>query len=157
MTRNSENSFIVCSVASLMAFLKLVEEVWDREKYVTFSWKIGPKSSMPQKALIHIWFRTWAAHTLKTAERLITKEQVEEMKDWVKRTYYIETSAGHMVKQRNDPFHPDKCRMVYTSIEEWGRGECHDVMEWMQLKAAKHGLILESTGEFQKLKQEQHR
>ncbi|HEX7762567.1 MAG TPA: hypothetical protein VF433_03015 [Cellvibrio sp.] len=151
-----ENSFIVCSVGSLMAFLKLAEELWDKEKYVEFGWKIGPRSSMPQKALIHIWFRTWVAHLTRQRERDVTQKQINGMKHWVKKHYYLQTGADFMIDHEPDPYDPRQLRKTFSSIADWSPAECADVMTWMQATAANNGLILESMGEFQRLKQQQN-
>lgn len=151
-----ENTFIVNSIGTAVAMQRKVEELFDKEKYVQFSWKAGAKTSMPQKALIHIWFRTWMAAICKKKEEDVTKVEIESMKRSVKARYYNATGAAFLVETLSDPFSPSKKRVEYTSISDWTAGECHAVMEWMQDRAAEQGIILESMGEYQRLKHGQH-
>lgn len=148
----AENKFTVYSTKTLSQFIGLLPALFDREKYIVFSWKIGPKSSMPQKALIHIWFKIWVAFIYKKPVDLVTANEIDAMKRSVKVRYYNETAASFMVEELRDPLAPDKRRLEFTSIATWGQGECFAVMEWMQDKAAEQGLILEADGEYKTLK-----
>lgn len=148
----AENKYTVYSVRTCAEFLKIAEALFEKDGYVAFSWKCGPTSSMPQKALIHIWFKKWVAFMFKKPEDMVTENEINAMKRSVKARYYHATGAAFMVEELVDPLAPSKKRTEYTSIADWSPGECYAVMEWMQIEAAERGLILESIGEHKKLK-----
>lgn len=152
----SSNKFIACSVGSLMAFLKLAEDLWNKEHYIEFSWKIGPRSSMPQKALMHIWLRQWVAHLTKQKERDVTQKQVDGMKHWVKKNFYLQTGADFMIDMEPNPYDLRESRRTFSSIADWTPAQCNEVMTWMQATAANNGCILESMGEFQEMNNSQY-
>jgi len=148
----ADNKFTVCSIGTAARMQDIVAEVFEKDKYAIFSWKIGATSTMPQKALIHIWFRKWAAYALRKPERDVTEREIAGMKRSVKARYYHATGEAFMVEEIADPLAPDRKRMEYTSIADWTPGECFSVMEWMQLTAAEHDLVLESIGEHKQMK-----
>lgn len=149
------NRFVIYSTASATVFARMVLDHARAHpgERIEYKWKIGDLASMEQKALIHIWFRTWVAHVHHKREEDVTKEEVEGMKRWVKAAFYHETAAEFMVERVPHPFKPDKTAIEYTSVADWSPSECHQVMTWMQARAADGGLILESIGEYQTMKQ----
>jgi hypothetical protein len=150
----ADNKFTVNSIGSMTKFISMVPEIFEKGLYVTFSWSAGKPSSMPQKALIHIWIRKYAAHLLHKPEADLTKAELAGMKRAIKTNYYNETHESFMVEEIHDPWHPDKKRMELTSIADYQVGECFKIMEWIQQTASGDGLILESIGEHKKLKRE---
>lgn len=152
--KTNGRQFIVCSARTAEEMKRKVDQLFSEMKYVVFSWKSGDTSTTLQKALIHIWLLKWAAFALSKVEDDVTKAEVEGMKRSVKSRYYHETGAAWMVEEIFDPLAPKKRRTEYTSIADWSPGECFMVMEWMQLKAAEQGLILEAEGEFERNKKQ---
>lgn len=152
----SENAFVVCSDRSLNEFLRRVVELQDEHKHVTWTYKTGKDRSLPQLALAHIWLRKYAAFLLRKPEDALTDGELNGMKRSAKKQYYREYGHDFMVETIRDPFHPDTARPELTSMGKWKAGELYQFMEWLQGKAAGDGLILESTGEHQKLKQRQN-
>lgn len=150
----AENSITVCSARTCVAAQNKIEQLHKEHGYVVVSYRVGPLSSMPQKALVHIWFRQIMARVTGKAEDTITDDEIEDIKRSMKARYYHATGAPWMVHVLADPLAPSKKRRDYTSIARWGQGECFAFMEWLQLYCAERlGLVLESTGEHQKLKQ----
>lgn len=150
----SKNTFTVCSLRTAARMQEMVAEIFERDRYAVFSWRTGPLSSMPQLALFHIWLKKWAAHALHKPEADVSPNELAGMKRSVKARYYHETSAPWMVETIADPLAPGRTRTDYTSAAAWEVGEMFAVMEWMQLKAAEQGLVLEAIGEYQKNKTE---
>lgn len=152
----AEKKFTVCSVQTAAQMMKIVEENFAKDRYTIYTIKSGPMSSMPQLALCHIWLRQWIAHIYHKKESDVTNEELEDFKRKAKTKYYQETGESFAMAWMYDAMAPEKKSLQPTSIGDWQQGECFAFMEWMQLKAAEGGLILESRGEHKKLKQEQY-
>lgn len=150
----AKNQFTVNSMQTMLDFCRTVKEMYGDGAYIIFNWRIGKQASMPQKALVHIWFRKYASHLLKKPERDLSNTDLYAMKRSAKVHFYNETHESFMVEEIVDPFHPDKKRDEMTSIAAWAQSECYLFMMWLQEKAMHDDLILESIGEHQKLTQE---
>ena len=148
MSRDSANTFTVMSERTCEQLQKMIRDNFEKNKYTVYSWHNGETPHLGQKQLLHVWLRLWIAHHNRIAEDEVSKEHMEAWKLAVKMRYYAATGAAFMVKRYRDPKAPDGLRLEYTSVKDWTPGQCFQVMEWMQLKAAEQGLILESKGEF---------
>jgi hypothetical protein len=147
--KTNGRQFVVCSDRTVEQMQAMVPSLFKANKYVIFSWTYGDTATLPQKALIHIWLKTWAAFALHKREEDVTKQEMEGMKRSVKARYYHETGAAFMVEEIFDPLAPTKRRLEYTSIADWSPADCYHVMTWMQGQAAQNGLVLEAVGEYQ--------
>lgn len=143
-----ENKKIVNSERTRDEMIDNVYRLFDQHKFVTFEWSTDAACGLPQMALFHIWLRQYAAHILRISKHDVTEPIVEGMKKNVKKQYYVETSARFIVQQIVDPWAPDRIKLAYTSCAKWKRGEMYQVMNWLQMKAAEDGLVLESKGEY---------
>jgi len=144
----SDKKFIVNSSRSLEDFVSKVYEMYGSGTYLVFTWSTGRKSTMPQKALVHIWIRKYAAHLLRKKEKDVTKTEMATMKRAAKTHFYNETHESWAVEEISDPFHPDSKRMEVTSIADWAPDQCYHFMTWLQDRALmQNDLILESIGE----------
>jgi hypothetical protein len=144
-----ESRIIDCERA-MFNFFGEFQAVWQENKWLKVEWSDGSdrRTSMPQKALVHIWLRTYAAFLLKKPTKEVIEEEVELMKKHAKHEFYEETGESFAVARIIDPWHPDKERMVLTSIAKWDPGQCYMFMNWLQNKAGQQGLLLESKGEY---------
>lgn len=148
------NQTIVNSRQTLVNFKNEIDLLYGDGAYLIFTWKKGKEASMPQKALVHIWFRTFAAHMLRKREQDVTKYDLLAMKISAKKRFYNKTHESFMIEEITDPFSPDQKRLEMTSIADWSQGDCYNFMTWLQLEALEHGLVLESKGEHQRLTQD---
>lgn len=151
----AKKEFVVNSVSTLNQFIETVHELYGSGTYLIFSWRSAKKASMPQKALVHIWFKTFAAAVIKKPESDVTENEIKIIKEKLKANYYLQTHEDWMVEIITDPFHPDKKRREYTSIADWEPWQCSAFMSWFQMIAAdKFNVVLESIGEYKTMQQE---
>lgn len=148
----AKNEYVVNSARSLEGLVEKIHELYGGGNYLVFSWRSGKKSSMSQKALVHIWFRQYVAHLYRKSIKSVTDTDMESIKRSAKIQFYQETNEPWMVERITDPFHPDKSRLEVTSIADWEPWQCHAFMNWLQTRAAQDGLILESMGEYENFK-----
>jgi len=147
--------WIINSVHTEAAFIASVKQARAEHGYITFSApRIGKDRSLDQNALFHVWCTEYAAHLLNKTKKDVTKGELAGMKRIVKMKFATETPNRFMVHEVVDPF-TRKTKRDYTSSKDWKVGEAFMVMEWLQLKAANDGLILESLGQYDKLKRKQ--
>jgi hypothetical protein len=144
------NSRRTCELMKLQ-----VEQAFSEGKYIRFQWETGEPIKQEQLALFHIWLRKWVGHNFHKTDDEVSKHEIEKFKQEVKEQYYQETGAYWMVETVPDKLSANGQRVRMTSAASWSNGEAFKIMEWMQMKAAERGLILESTGEHQKLKEQQ--
>lgn len=145
------------SEPSFNAFMKFARELYDEHKFITWSWRIGADRSLTQNALFHVWLTELAAHLIKCHKDEITKGMVDGTKKTVKGLFYRENPFDWMVHKVYCPI-TKREKTDYTSSADWKQGEMFLVLTFMQNYAAmKHGLVLESKGEFNKLQREQNR
>ena len=145
-------AWIINSDHSEAAFFASVKALRAEHGYITFGApRIGKDRSLDQNALFHVWCTEYAAHLLKKDKREITKGELAGMKRIVKKKFNADVPNKFMVDTITDPFTKETKR-DYTSSKDWKVGEAFMVMEWLQLHAANDGLILESLGQYDKLK-----
>lgn len=143
------------SLSTLKAYIANVEALFAEHKYLTFpAPRIGADRSISQNSIWHVWLTEYAAHLARIDKRDVTKGMLAGMKRATKGRYYAHSSQSFMIHTIIDP-KTQRSRNDYTSSKDWKRGEMFAVLEWLQFEAANDGLILESKGEFAKLKRDQ--
>jgi hypothetical protein len=147
--------WIINSDHTETAFIASVKQARAEHGYITYSApRIGKDRSLDQNALFHVWCAEYAAHLLNKTKKDVTKGELSGMKRVVKIKFNTANSNNFMIDTITDPFTGDTKR-DYTSSADWKSGEAFIVMEWLQLHAANDGLILESLGQYDKLKRKQ--
>lgn len=135
-------------------FITDARALYDEFKYVTWPKpRIGPDRSIDQNALFYVWLTEYAAHLLKKTTEQVTAGEVEGMKRCIKGHFYQEFSYPWMVHKVLNP-ETGQTKKDYTSSAKWKRGEIYLVLDYMQMKAAGDRLVLESKGQYAKLKRE---
>jgi hypothetical protein len=134
------------------AYIADVKALRMQHGYLTFDApRIGKDASLDQKALFNIWIRNYAAHLLNKLPKQVTPGEHEGMKRVVKKGFNCHKANKFMVHDVINPI-TNESRKDYTSTKDWKVGEAYQVMEWLQMYAANDGLILESIGQYDKLK-----
>jgi len=110
--------------------------------------------TLSQNALLHVWLRSYASHLLKKKLELVSEREVGYMKMTAKRRCYADTGWGWLIEHRQDLITKESSKGL-TSSKKWSKGELFNFMEWLQAYGANDGLILESSGEYEALKDEQ--
>lgn len=145
-------AWLVNSDTSEIAFFAHVRALRAEHGYLTFpAARIGKDASLDQKALFNIWIREYAAHLLNKGPKQVTPGEHEGMKRVVKKGFNVSNPNTFMVHDVVNPITKES-RKDYTSTADWKVGEAYMVLEWLQLHAANDGLILESLGQYDKLK-----
>ena len=149
------NEFIINphSDATVQEFLYRFEEILKDKKPVKITMKKYTQSSLPQKALLHIWVREYAAHYYKKPIKELSDSEQTNMKVTLKQRAYKEYGWDFLTKKVTN-VETGISAYVLESISEYDKGECYMFMEFMQDYCAAQGLILESSGEFKRLKYE---
>lgn len=150
-----EKTFLVNSLPSMAAFLAKVPKMLNEFKCITFTWRIGEDRSLDQNALFHVWLTIYAAHLARIDRRDVSPGMVEHMKQVAKTHYYNMTGYDWMIDRKVNPRTGEKGEVYYRSSADYKTGEMFLFLTWLQDTAAKQGLVLESTGKFQKLQREQ--
>lgn len=134
------------------AFIAGVRALRAEHGVITYSApRIGKEVSLDQKALFNIWVRAYAAHILDKTPKQVTLGEHEGMKRHIKKCFNSQHPNKFMVHDVINPV-TKQSKKDYTSTKAWKVGEAFIVMEWLQLYAANDGLILESLGQYEKLK-----
>jgi len=150
------NKFLVNSQSSARQFQELIPELFDKEKYVTFTWTSGPMRSLPQLALAHIWLRTVVARLLKKDEKEVDDDEIESLKRTLKATYYHETANEWMITTLRELLPPHRERKEYSSMGKWSHAQMYEFLTWFQAWAAMRGIVLESKGQFAEIKKSEN-
>ena len=134
------------------AFFASVRAIRAEHGYITYSApRIGKDRSIDQNSLFHVWCTEYAAHLLNKTKKDVTKGELEGMKRIVKKGFNSNVPNNFMTHDVVNPKTGD-VKKDYTSSSDWKVGEAFMVMEWLQMYAANDGLILESIGQYDKLK-----
>jgi hypothetical protein len=142
----------VNSEHSEAAYIAHVKALRVEHGYLTFNApRIGKDRSLDQNALFHVWCTEYAAHLLKKHKSKVTKGELNGMKRVVKKGFNAQNANNFMVHDVVNPITGDS-KKDYTSSADWKVGEAFMVLEWLQMFAANDGLILESMGQYEKLK-----
>lgn len=148
----ARNEFTVNSQATLDAFIEKVRGLYGSGTYLVFTWRGARRAKMSQKALFHIWLRTYAGHLGRKPIADVTASNIEALKRAVKVNFYNETHYPWMIETVADPFHPDKEKKDVVSFADLDPWQAYELMTWMQSRAAETGCILEVEGEFSEFK-----
>jgi len=110
------------------------------------------KISMPQRSLLHIWVKYYAAMRYGENYKSIKDADVKKIKLILKQACYNEHGWSFLTERliNDDTGHSAS---VLRSIEDYDKGEMFMFMEFVQSYAGNKGLILESIGEYKKLKE----
>jgi hypothetical protein len=109
--------------------------------------------SLSQNALLHIWFREYAAMRLNKPLKKITQDDTDSIKLLVKQACYGDMKYDWLC-QRVTNIDTGVSAFVLRSTSRYDKGEMFMFMEWFQAFAAQKGLLLESMGEYGRLKDE---
>jgi len=139
---------------SLKSFIEFATAQFREHKYITFKWRIGADRSLDQNALLHVWLTEFAAHLAKCTKKEVTPTMLEQIKKDVKGWCYRDTGWDFLIYETVSLL-TGETKKGFTSSASWGRGEMYQVLCWIQNFAAQYGCVLESTGEFEKLKREE--
>lgn len=152
----AEKYLIVNSAKSLASCVRTLYELWAEHPYLRVYWKVGADRSISQNALLHVWLTEYAAFLLRRPKDTIGPAEMASIKRAAKMHCYEENAWSWLVHEIKDPWHPDKCRLDFTSSKDWTHGEMYEFLTWLQGRAAKDGLLLESKGEYAKEKRREN-
>ena len=145
----------VNSDRKLELYIESIRKLYDEHKYLTFTKpRIGSDRSLPMNALFHKWLRLWLAHLFKKDPKLVDVDELAGIKNTFKDCYYRQTGYPWLV-HRVTNYRTMIETTEYTSSSTWKREEMYDALRNMQMRAAQSGCILESVGEFNKLKKKE--
>jgi len=113
------------------------------------------KRGLTQNGLLQRWAREYAAHIWQIPIKEVSKGDHEGAKRGFKKAYYQMYGFKFMVYKVRDPLTGQE-KMDFTSSSDWSTGEMYHFLTWLQMHAASNDCILESTGEFQKLKEKEN-
>jgi hypothetical protein len=145
--------WIARTPAELKARLAFFEKhVCERGDF-PIAWKLTKHTrSLDQNALLHVWCTDYVKHLLRVEKP--TAAQREAMKITLKRACYAETGWSWLIESVTDLFTGEVSTRLASSAS-YDVGEMHSFLDWIQRRAADDGLILQSMGEFQELRDAQ--
>ena len=138
---------------TIQVFIKEFESQLKDGDSLKITMKAFSESSLPQKALAHIWIREYAAFYHGKTIKELTKKEEDNMKVTLKQRAYKEYGWDFLLKEVTN-VETGRSAHILESISEYDKGECYIFMEFMQDYCADQGLVLKSTGEYKKLKDE---
>lgn len=144
---------VLNSLPAKVAFFKVVDDLWEQHKYLTFSEpRIGPDRSLTQNNLFHLWATDCWFYYQSLPKGKIQPDELDSIKRSLKKRCYGETGWPWLSHVIVDVFGgPDaEPKKDFKSSADYSRGEMFDFLTWLQMRAAQDGLILESKGEFAK-------
>jgi len=149
-------AWTVNSEHTLNAYIAQVKADYAEHKYLTYPKpRIGADRSLDQNALFHVWLTELWAFVMRKDKRDITAGDMVGIKRSMKKRYFEHSREPWLIHTVTDPF-TGQTKTDFTSSREWLQGEMFNVLTWLQMYAAEAGLILESKGEHEKLRREQH-
>lgn len=146
-----DKTWIVNSMADLIAFPKLIESLFEEHKFLTFTWRIGQDRSLDQNSLLHVWLTDYAANLAGIHKKAVTPGMVEFLKRKCKKAYYKHAGQPWMLTTLVNPVTGQEFETIFASSKDYKRGEMFLFLTWLQNHAAEDGCILESLGEYAKL------
>lgn len=149
-------AWTVNSEPSCNAYCAHVKAQFHKHGYLTYpAPKIGKDRSLGQNALFHFWITEFICHLVLCHPSQVT----EGMKDGTKRTikglFYRHYPGEKWMIHEVVCAISQRKKIDYTSSASWKQGEMFMVLEFFQGYAATQGCVLESKGEFARLKREQ--
>ena len=146
---------VLNSTTSKLAFFKIVDDMWEQHKFLTFSEpRIGPDRSLTQNNLLHLWATDCWFYYQSLPKGKIQPDEMESIKRSLKKRCYGETGWQWMIHEIVDVFSGAK-KKDFKSSADYSRGEIFQFLTWLQMRCAQDGLILESKGKFAKNQREQ--
>lgn len=141
----------------LTAYVEHVRKLYCDHKYLTFpAPRIGADRSLDQNALMHVWLTEFCCHLARCHKDQVTDGMLEGIKRTMKGLFYKTYAYGWMIHDVTCVL-TGRTKKDFTSSKDWKRGEMFIFLDWLQNFAATKGCILESKGEFAKLKREQNK
>lgn len=134
-------------------FLKSISDTIDSGEAFKVQVKRLSERSMSQNALLHIWVREYAAMRFKKPYKGVDKADEDNVKIIFKQACYQDARYDWLCKRVTN-LDTNLFAVVLKSTSEYDKGEMFMFMEWVQAYAAQKGLLLESMGEFGRLKDE---
>lgn len=150
-----QNNFTVNSARSLAEAHKLLDQHFKECGYTKYQFKHDTPATLPMNALLHVWLTEFAAYLIKCKVEEIDEGAIEDIKRTMKRACYHETGQPWLIYRMTCPL-TGSSKVDVTSSAKWSKGEKCFFLDFLQSYAAKKGLILESKGEYKKLKEKQH-
>jgi len=138
---------------TVQEFLKEFESKLKEGDALKISLKSYSEGSLPQKALLHIWIREYASKFFKKHIKAITEGDQIDIKTMLKQKAYKDYGWDFLVRKVTN-HELNVSAYVLKSIGDYSKGELYMFMEFVQDYVATQGLILNSQGEFQDLKNE---
>lgn len=149
-------AWIVNDDRKLTAYIEHVKKQFCDHKYLTFpAARIGADRSLDQNALLHVWLTEFAAYLTPCHTKQVTKGMLYGIKRSMKGLFYREYAYEWMIQEVVCPL-TKRSKKDFTSSKDWKRGEIFIFLDWLQHFAATKGCVLESKGEFAKIKREQN-
>lgn len=138
---------------TVQEFLKEFEKQLKEGDALKISLKSYSEGSLPQKALLHIWIREYASKYLKKHIKAITEDDQIDIKTQLKQKAYKQYGWDFLVRKVTN-HELNISALVLKSVADYSKGELYMFMEFVQDYVASQGLILNSQGEYQDLKNE---
>lgn len=113
------------------------------------------RRGLSQNAIFQTWAREFAAHVWQIPVDEVSEGDHEGAKRSFKQAYYQEYGFAFVVHKVRNPITGQQ-KMDFTSSAKWSTGEMFHFLTWLQRHAGNNGCILESKGEYQKLKERQN-
>ena len=149
-------AWVVNDDRKLTAYIEHVKKQFAEHKYLTFpAARIGADRSLDQNSLMHLWLTEFCCHISKCHKREVTEGMIEGIKRTMKKGFYQAYGYAWMIHEVKCPL-TGNTKKDFTSSAKWKRGEIYVFLDWLQHFAATKGCILESRGEFAKLKREEN-
>lgn len=149
------SNFTVNSSQSLAKAHAMLDQHFKECGYTQYQFKHDAPATLPMNKLLHAWLTEFAAHLIRCKPEDIDDGAVKGIKRTMKLACYHETARPFLVCRITCPL-TGKSKMDVTSTAEWSRGDKCFFLDFLQAYAAQKGLILESRGEYKKLKDKQH-
>ncbi len=121
---------------------------------VKITWeKYHPTRTVSQTALYFVWCREYARHL--TGLDTINKDVEAQMSYTFIRHAYAEM-GWEWLMTKNVDLETGEERPAPVSVKDIDKHNMSQFLEWVQMRAANQGLMLEIKGEYKELKQKQH-
>jgi len=146
--------FIARNPGELRERLEYFRQHLEERNEWPIAWKVKKHTrSLDQNSLLQVWARQYVCHLLAVEKP--SDAELEAMKVTLKRSCYAENGWSWLIEDVKDLFTGESSKRLKSSAD-YDVGEMHSFLDWVQRKAANDGLILESLGEFQELREAQN-
>jgi len=142
---------IANSEQALEGVITTLRDQWKESHYLRVTIKRGKTRNLDQNALFQVWARQYAESIFC---RLVTDVEHEAMKYTLQKHCYADTGWEFLIGEKHDLF-TEEVRRDRAKTSQLETGEMFQFMEWIQARGADSGLILESLGEYDRLKKSQ--